>query len=649
MTFRISTKLIMWFLFIALLPLTIGIYISYDSSQKAIAREARERLFTIADNEAGQIEAYLREKEKEIIQLSFMPDVRAALTKFESEYDMSGLDSVGYNAVYAEYSPFLKYYQRTFGYGDILLVSAEGNVVFSVKKKRFANLFYKRAPNQDLELVDVFVKTTKLSSLKTEVSNFGYDPADGKVVAYIGVPVLESGKYIGALIARTDTKGICEIVGDYTGLGETGEVVIAAKMGTDAVYITPLRFNPDATFRKKVPMGSPKALAVQEAVRGRSGSGMYLDYRENETLAIWSYLPSFNLGIVVKMDTDEIFAAADKLRSILSVTGLVLLVVVVILAIVVAQSISGPVTELTRVSGIITQGNLSERAKVNTGDEIGELAHSFNQMTDSLVEAKSRVEAQKAQLEEQKKMLEKVNKELDSFVYTASHDLRAPLRAISSFSGFLEEDSKNKLNKEGREHLGEIQKGVGRMDALIRDLLLLSRITRIKNPYEDVDIKSLIDSVIERIGFDVKKSNVDLKIQENMPRVHCDRIKMGEAFLNLITNAIKFSSKNNKDRPRVEIGYSDEGGSYEFYVKDNGIGIAPEFHKDVFTIFRRLQTAQDYDGTGAGLAIVKRIIDDHEGRIWVESEPGKGATFRFTIPKTQQTASHPAGGAAAHS
>ncbi|MCQ9206429.1 MAG: ATP-binding protein [Omnitrophica bacterium] len=644
MTFRISTKLIIWFLFIALLPLTIGIYISYDSSQKAIEREARERLFTIADNEAGQIKAYFREKEKEITQLSLMPDLRTALIKFKSEYDIGGLDSAGYNAVYTEYAPFLNYYQRTFGYSDILLVSAEGNVVFSAKKKRFTNLFYKRAPNQDLELPLVFTKTTRLSSLKTEVSDFGYDPVDGKVVAYIGVPVLESGNYIGTLITRMDTKGISEIVGDYRGLGETGEVIIAAKMGSNAVYIVPLRFDPDATFNKKVSIGSLKALAVQEAVRGRNGSGMYLDYRGNEVLAIWSYLSSFNLGIVVKMDTDEIFAAADKLRRILSVTGLVLLVVVVILAIVVAQTISGPVTDLTRVSGIITQGNLSERAKIKTGDEIGELAHSFNQMTDSLVEAKSHVEAQKSQLEEQKKMLEKVNKELDSFVYTASHDLRAPLRAISSFSGFLEEDSKNKLNKEGREHLGEIQKGVDRMDALIRDLLLLSRITRIKNPYEDVDIKSLIDSVVERIKFDIKKSNVDLKIQENLPRIRCDRIKMGEVFVNLITNAIKFSSKNNKARPKVEIGYRDEGDSYEFYVRDNGIGIAPQFHKDVFTIFRRLQTAQDYDGTGAGLAIVKRIIDDHEGRIWIESESGKGATFRFTIPKSKQTASHPAGG-----
>ena len=635
--FRITTKLILWFLFLALLPLTIATYISYGNSRGALEKEARTRLFSIADNKANQIRSYLREKEKDITQLSLMSDLRLALEKFRNAYDKSGIFSAEYNVIDEEYRPFLAYYRKAFGYDDMLLVSPEGEVVFSVSKTRFAKLSYKRAPTQNPELRNVFIETTKSPSLEVKVSNFGYDAASNKVVVFIGIPILSSGDYTGALIARMDNEGIAALARDYMGLGKTGETMIAAKMGNDAVVITPLRFDADATLKRRVRLGSDKEPGLQKAVKGGTGSGITTDYRGKETLAIWSYLPSFRLGMVVKMDTNEVFASAETLRMVLSVTGIALLIIVVAVAILIARSISSPIKELTRVSAKITHGDLKERAAIKTRDEIEELALSFNQMTDSLVEAKASVEAEKAKVEEQKGLLEEVNKELDSFVYTASHDLRAPLRAISSFSNFLEEDCKNKLNKQAREHLGEIQKGTNRMNNLIDDLLTLSRISRIKNPYENINMKDLINSVVERVKFDIKKNKVDLKVGGNIPQVYCDRIKMGEVFLNLITNAIKFSSKGNKDRPRVEIGYEDKNGNHRFSVKDNGIGIDPKYHEEIFTIFRRVGAAGEYEGTGAGLAIVKRIIDDHKGKISVRSEPGKGAAFYFTIPKKEKT------------
>jgi len=223
-----------------------------------------------------------------------------------------------------------------------------------------------------------------------------------------------------------------------------------------------------------------------------------------------------------------------------------------------------------------------------------------------------------------------VNEELDSFVYTASHDLRAPLRAISSFATFLEEDYSDKLDDEGKDYLDEIKKGASKMSSLIDDLLQLSRISRIKNPYEDVNMKAMIEGVVDRIKFDIQEKKVELTIQENIPVVFCDKIKMQEVFLNLINNAIKFSSKNEKENPRVEIGCLEEGQNHKFFVKDNGIGIDPKHHSQIFGIFRRLHTDKEYEGTGAGLS----IIDGHKGEIWIESEVGRGATFFFTIPKT---------------
>jgi len=638
MSFKIGTKLIICFLLISLTPLAVATYISYGSSKNAVEEEARQKLSAVAENESNQIRSYLREKEKDITQLSFMPNLKDALQRYKGAYSGQGMNSVEYNAVDHEYRPFLAYYQRAYGYDELLLVSPAGEVVFSVKERKYPKLRYKIAPGQDAELADVFLRTTKSASLQTEISNFVYDAEENKAVVFIGIPVRSGGSYAGTLVAGMDTSGISDLVRDYAGLGKTGETIVVARMGNEAVILTPLRFKPEVSYKRSIELGSDQEPAIQNAVSGKNGSDISVDYRNKKALSIWSYLPKFRLGIVVKMDTSEVFAKAERLKNVLFITGTVLLAIVVVVAILIAHTISGPIKDLTTVSRVITNGDLEKRAEVETEDEIGVLADSFNQMTDSLVEAKSRVEEQKAQLEEQKKLLEKANKELDGFVYTASHDLRAPLRAISSFSNFLEEDYKKKLGKEGSGYVSEIRKGSDRMNDLITDLLSLSRIARIKNPYEEVNMNELVRSVIERIKFDIEKNKVDLNVQNKMPVVRCDRIKMSEVFLNLINNAIKFSSKNNAAAPKVEVGYADKSDRHEFYVKDNGIGVDPKFKNEIFGIFRRLETASGYEGTGAGLAIVKRVIDDHKGSIWVDSELGKGATFHFTIPKVKEKA-----------
>ncbi len=257
---------------------------------------------------------------------------------------------------------------------------------------------------------------------------------------------------------------------------------------------------------------------------------------------------------------------------------------------------------------------------------------TLNIMSD-LDRGKKELEKSRLSLEEQKKDLERANLELDSFVYTASHDLRAPLRGIISFAGFLEEDYKDKLDNQGKDYINEIKKGIKRMEYLINDLLTLSRISRIQNPYEDIDIYKLINLAKDRIEFDLNKYNVVFKVQENLPVVYCDCIKMTEVVVNLINNAIKFSSKEKPQNPYVEIGYLDEKDFHKFYVKDNGIGIDSKYHTQIFELFSKLHPVSEYEGTGAGLCIVKRIIEGHSGKVWVESEPNKGATFFFTIPK----------------
>jgi signal transduction histidine kinase len=169
------------------------------------------------------------------------------------------------------------------------------------------------------------------------------------------------------------------------------------------------------------------------------------------------------------------------------------------------------------------------------------------------------------------------------------------------------------------------------MTRLIEDLLSLSRIGRIRNIEPDIDLNEVLSDVKKDLAYSLEEKNVDIRIKGDFPKVTCDRIRISEVFSNLISNAVKYSKKN--ERPVIEIGFSDKLDFYQFYVKDNGIGTEREYYERVFQIFQRLQGKGDSEGTGAGLAIVKKIIESHDGKIWVDSEAGVGSTFYFTLPK----------------
>ncbi|MBU1083678.1 MAG: ATP-binding protein [Candidatus Omnitrophota bacterium] len=629
--YSITVKLILWFLFIALVPIFIATYISYASSRKVLEEEVTNSLIAIADNKANLIEAFLAGKEEDIARLSYMGDLVTAMEEIKDAFKVSGPDSDAYLEIEKKYKPFLAYYQRAYKYDDIILISPQGEVMFSLEEWPGSRSLYEVVLYEKSELAEVFIKVQ--GSLQSGTSDFEYYPKTKEAAAFIAEPVMKDAELIGVVVARMSNKGLYRFVQDYSGLGSTGETILVTERDEDIVFVTPLRFDADAAFTRTVEKGSEGSKAVQWAVDKSKGSGISTDYRGTEVLAIWLKLSLFDLGMVVKMDTKEVFSSAEKLRKLLSAISMVLLLIVSIMAVMIAGSISKPIKELTKTSRIITSGDLSARARAYTNDEVGELAQAFNQMTDSLVEAKDKVEEERVKIEEQAELLKKANQELDSFVYTVSHDLRAPLRGIGAFASFLEEDFGKDMAEDARDHVKEITKGVNRLNAFIDDLLTLSRISRIKNPYENVDINELIKESIERIKFDIQKNEVNLKVQGGLPTMYCDRIKMNEVFLNLINNAIKFSSKNKTSKPRVEIGFRDEGQNYIFFVKDNGIGIDPKDHDKVFGMFKRIQTAEEFEGTGAGLSIVKKIIEDHHGKIWIDSEMGKGAAFLFSVPK----------------
>lgn len=235
--------------------------------------------------------------------------------------------------------------------------------------------------------------------------------------------------------------------------------------------------------------------------------------------------------------------------------------------------------------------------------------------------------------------LEASNKELDDFAYIASHDLKEPLRGIHHYATFVLEDYADRLDDEGREKLATLTRLTQRMEDLINDLLAYSRLGRVEMARAETDLDALVRDLVDALHVTLKERGCNVVIPSPLPTVHCDRVRVREVFANLIANASKY---NDSPEPTVEIGAlpgpAPAGGDGDpvagpvFYVRDNGIGI-PERHQGaVFHIFKRLHARDRYGGgTGAGLTIVKKIVEQHGGRIWIDSAPGKGATFHFTL------------------
>jgi signal transduction histidine kinase len=495
------------------------------------------------------------------------------------------------------------------------------------------------------------------------------DPATKKASLQVGYPSIDAGGQVRAIVyAALDLTWLRTMLTNST-LPEGSSLTVI-----DANRITLVRYpDPAGTYvgqpvgpRRTIPSGRPGPFMTNapplspDRVAWRRGTGA----RTNETSGIARgrdgverLYATTRLGqaggasalrVTVGIPVARAHAPANQalLRNLLGI-GLVTVAALGLAWYGGNVFILRRVKALMRANDQLSAGNYHARVGGPYGPgELHLLSKTFDDMAATLqkrIEEREKAQAKLRALNEELEarvaartaQLERSNRDLEQFAYVASHDLQEPLRMVSNYVALLRDRYQDRLDAKGREFLDFALDGATRMQELILALLAYSRIGTQGQPFEATDCNQILDQVLLNLKFAIDESRAVVN-RNPLPTVPADDVQLGQVFQNLIANAIKF--RGDKP-PEVQVAANPENGGWHFTVRDNGIGIAEENFRRLFVLFQRLHSRSRYPGTGIGLALCKKIIERHGGRIWVESQPGLGSTFHFTVPRTQPEAS----------
>lgn len=406
---------------------------------------------------------------------------------------------------------------------------------------------------------------------------------DGGFVLRHRIPLRDPAGEVGSVLAEQRLSVLTHLTRNVLGMSATGDMGLCVRR-EEQLQCFPQRLNPRA-FSTPLVNVAGEAFPATRALRGETGVIITRDYRAQNVVAAYGPVGDLGLGMVVKIDAAEIFQPIREQLQI--VIGLMFILVV--------------------------GGTLLLRSQIRP-------------LATKLVDAETQARSRTAELEA-------ANHELEAFSYSVSHDLRAPLRHIAGFAEMLVEQSSSDLNAAGQRYLGVISDSVKQMGKLIDDLLLFSQMGRVEMRQTRVSMAALVKQVLQELAGDIGGRNIEWEIH-SLPDVRGDFSMLKQVWANLLSNAIKYTRP--RDLARIEIGSRRENGELEFHVRDNGAGFDMKYAEKLFGVFQRLHRPEEFEGTGVGLANVRRIVARHGGRTWAQAKVDEGATFYFTLPDSER-------------
>lgn len=392
---KIAWQLLLWLLVIEFPVECVLVYVSYHNAEQTLKTELTEKLRAIATYQIAEINDYVAEQLQNVNTLAQIPEISNTLAWASTNYQKQD-----YATLSAKYQTDLQKYQEIFALKDILLVSPTGRVLLSTEPKIALGTELNQGDFANTELYRVFNRANTI--LQTDFSDFFYLPhSNNQLVAFIATPVLDTNKKpIGVLVAGVNLAELTQEVRNYTGMGETGEILLVTKLNNEALFVVPTRYQgADEPLKKLSFAEKNKGEGIKNALDAVSGYGIVKDYLGKEVFAHWHYVPALRSGLVIKEETEEAFAPIVKLRNILSLIVVATLLLFVFAAFNIAKIFTKPIRKLNEVTKKMAAGDLSQRVKTYPNNEIGELGHSFDDMAQKMEQYQTELKVANTTLE----------------------------------------------------------------------------------------------------------------------------------------------------------------------------------------------------------------------------------------------------------
>lgn len=585
----IQKRLAIHFLVLAVAPLfIIGSIITYETyaiEKKGAIILQRE----IADHLSARVYSFIQNLES-LIRITLQAQNFLKLSQTQQKSVMSLLIS------------------RQPAIDELVLLDANGQeAIFISRLGLYDESVVKRQTDSNIFQIPISKGVTYYSMVR-----FRETTGEPFIVVAIPITKLKTGRSQGVLVADIRLTKIWNLVASINPGPKGDSYIVDSKNRVVAhrnpsVVLKGTRFTPPGPDGIYIGLNGKTSVIVQKIIRfGDKKFYTIVESPVSEALAL-----AINTVYII---TVVIFAAA---------------IVAGFFGVLAVRQIIRPIQRIAATAKAISSGDLSSTVEINSQDELGVLADAFNSMT---IQLRTLINSLEQRVSQRTAALEAANKELEAFSYSVSHDLRSPLRHIVGFISLLRKQSESRLDQKGQRYLEIISNAAQRLGLLIDHLLEFSRTGRQEIEKSPVDLHALVTEVIQEEREGTNGRDIVWTI-ESLPEVHADRSMLRLVIANLITNALKFT--RTKKTAEISIG-TDLENEHEitFFIKDNGVGFDMRYKDKLFGVFQRLHSSDDFEGTGIGLANVRRIIQRHGGKTWAESALGKGAAFYFSIPRT---------------
>ncbi|HHT9106276.1 MAG TPA: sensor histidine kinase [Candidatus Wujingus californicus] len=629
----IKVQIIFYICLLTTIPLLFVCIVEYYSSKNAIEQRVIEQLTSIADLKKRELNNWLEERLTDTSVIARNKVLAAASTsllqqrrRFDSVSQLIKSETAGinYKRVLENLHALKQFYKH---YNVISIIDgANGEIVLSTypdivgKTVKYFNKYIDTLEQKEVDVRDVYT-----SELTDQNCMTYFCP-----VCLTDPFTLESSDVIiGVILLDVDVKNSIEpLIRNWPGMGNTGETLLVRKEENNIVYLNNLRHKEDAGLKLVCNINSTPDIPSILSASGEEGIKESMDYRNVSVLSAYRYIPTLNWGLVAKQDLTEAFAPVEQLKMRIIVLILVCTTVVIAIGISLTNRITQPILQLAEGAKAIGSGNLDHRISITSQNEVGALAKEFNQMATKLKESYSNLEQK---VEERTAQLLRAERlaAVGELAAEVAHEINNPLGGLGNFASMLENEPEN--TQQTKKYAALILEGLKRVEIIVKRLLTFSR------PYSlqmsDKNINSIINNSIKFIEYRIEPCHITIKkdLNETIPYVYIDADNISQVLINIMVNALESMPDGGTLTIKTDT-CKEHDSCVTVYIADTGCGIREELKDKIFKPFFTTKNKEGEKGLGMGLAISKRIIEDHHGKINVESEIGKGTTFSVCIP-----------------